>query len=98
MGTLFWKPFAQGSFQAFAGWARAEGVPLIGTSAHAQTDYRELRIPGRWALLMGSEQSGLSSAQLQACEQSVSLPMRGRASSLNLAVATGILLYALARG
>lgn len=95
MGTLFWKQLAQGSFEAFVDWARGEGLQLIGTSAHAQMDYLELKPPSRWALVMGSEQSGLSRAQLQACDQAVSLPMRGRASSLNLAVATGILLYAL---
>jgi TrmH family RNA methyltransferase len=44
---------------------------------------------------MGSEQKGLSEKHLSAFDTTVSLPMRGRASSLNLAVATGILLYAL---
>ncbi len=46
-------------------------------------------------LLLGSEREGLSVEQSQACEQIVRLPMRGRASSLNLAVAAGILLYAM---
>ena len=98
MGSLFWKPVARGSFEAFIHWASAEGLELIGTSAHAPTDYRKLMPAHRWALVMGSEQTGLSNAQLQACDRSVSLPMRGRASSLNLAVATGVLLYAFTRG
>ena len=45
--------------------------------------------------LLGSEQKGLSEEQLAACDVTVSMPMRGKVSSLNLAVAAGILLYAL---
>ena len=46
-----------------------------------------------WVLLMGNEQKGLSEVQRQACDVVVRLPMRGRATSLNLAVASGILLF-----
>jgi tRNA G18 (ribose-2'-O)-methylase SpoU len=48
-------------------------------------------------LLLGSEQKGLLSEQLAACDDLISLPMRGRATSLNLAVAAGIFLYTLTR-
>ncbi len=94
MGALFWKPVVQASFPEFIKWVQPNSYQLIGASAHAKVDYRKLtpRIP--WILLMGSEQKGLSRQQLSACEGTVSLPMCGRVSSLNLAVATGILLYA----
>jgi TrmH family RNA methyltransferase len=96
MGTLFGKPVVQTSFHEFLGWARSEKCKLIGTSAHAQLDYRETN-PGEspWILLLGSEQKGLSKEQFAACDVTVSMPMRGKVSSLNLAVAAGILLYAL---
>ena len=48
-----------------------------------------------WALVLGNEQKGLSAEQIEACDVTVSLPMRGRVSSLNLAVAAGVLLYEL---
>jgi TrmH family RNA methyltransferase len=48
-------------------------------------------------LVLGSEREGLSAEQLAACEQVVSLPMRGKVTSLNLAVAAGILLYEMAK-
>jgi TrmH family RNA methyltransferase len=96
MGTLFWKPFVQVSFDEFFAWARKNGYRLVGTSAHGSVDYRALKLDERpTILLLGSEQKGLSSEQIAACDELVSLPMRGRASSLNLAVAAGILLYAL---
>ncbi len=96
MGTLFWYPVASASFSEFARWASVHGYHIYGTSAHADLDYRKVntylcpRI-----LLMGSEREGLSPQQAAVCEQLVCLPMRGRATSLNLGVATGIFLYAM---
>jgi TrmH family RNA methyltransferase len=94
MGMLFWLPVVQASFTGFAAWAKVNGIELVGTSAHAGMDYRQV-LPenGRTILVFGSEQKGLTPEQLAACDVRVSMPMRGRASSLNLAVAAGILLY-----
>lgn len=95
MGTIFWKPVVQASFGEFVAWAHAGSCQLIGTSAHADVDYRTLVPQTPWILLMGSEQKGLSAEQIKACDETVSLPMQGRVSSLNLAVAAGVLLFAL---
>ena len=96
MGTIFWKPIIQTSFDEFMSWSRRGGYQLIATSAHSQRNYLELKPDLPWILLPGSEQKGLLPEQIRACDVSVSLPMRGRASSLNLAVAAGILLYQFA--
>jgi TrmH family RNA methyltransferase len=96
MGALFWKPFVQTSFEEFLRWAKQGSYRLIGTSAHGSLDYREVKLDERPAiLLLGSEQKGLAPEQMAACNELVALPMRGRATSLNLAVAAGVLLYAL---
>jgi TrmH family RNA methyltransferase len=96
MGTLFWKPVVQTSFESFVAWAHAGNFQLIGTSAKAKLNFREFtpRVP--WTLMLGSEQKGLSPEQLAACDSAISLPMNGRVSSLNLAVAAGVLLYQFA--
>jgi len=93
MGTIFWKPIIQTSFDKFVQWARIRQYQLIGTSAHGDVDYQTLipKIP--WVLVMGNEQKGLSKEQTNICDVTVSLSMKGRVSSLNLAVATGVLLY-----
>ncbi|HSL43643.1 MAG TPA: RNA methyltransferase [Anaerolineales bacterium] len=93
MGTVFWKPVIQTSFDEFVQWSHTGDYQLIGTSAHGDVDYQTLvpRMP--WILVLGNEQKGLSAAQTNACDVAVSLPMRGRVSSLNLAVAAGVLLY-----
>ncbi len=93
MGTLFWKPVIQTSFNDFLGWAREEKYQLIGTSAKADVGYDTLVPQVPWILLLGNEQKGLSQEQSAACDVTVSLPMQGRVSSLNLAVAAGVLLY-----
>ena len=93
MGTLFWKPIIQTSFTGFVEWVRTGQIQLVGTSAHGDVDYQTLLPKVPWILVMGNEQKGLSAEQTKSCDVTISLPMKGRVSSLNLAVATGILLY-----
>jgi TrmH family RNA methyltransferase len=96
MGTIFWKPIVQSSFDEFVQWVRNGGYQLIGTSAHGDVDYQALMPKIPWILLLGNEQRGLSPEQMQVCDVTVSMPMKGRVSSLNLAVAAGVLLYQFA--
>ncbi len=93
MGTLFWKPIVQASFNEFIEWSRSGKYQIIGTSAKADVDYRTLTPQSPWILMLGNEQKGLTNEQATACDVTVSLPMKGRVSSLNLAVAAGVLLY-----
>lgn len=94
LGALFWHPVVRASFAEFARWARGNGYHVYGTSAHAEQDYREVGMYRRpLILLMGSEREGLSDEQAAICEQLVRLPMKGKVTSLNLAVATGVMLY-----
>jgi RNA methyltransferase, TrmH family len=96
MGTLFWKPVVQDSFGGFVAWARRENFQLIGTSAHGDVGYQTFHPQSPWILVLGNEQKGLSIEQIRECDMTVSLPMRGRVSSLNLAVAASVLLYQFA--
>jgi TrmH family RNA methyltransferase len=96
MGTLFWYPVVQAAFTDFQHWVSIHSYHVYGSSAHAKSDYLQARpyLTPR-ILLLGSEREGLTSAQQSVCESVVRLPMHGRATSLNLAVAAGILLYAM---
>lgn len=95
MGAVFDLPLVRADFEGFITWARGRGVRVIGTSGASQTDYRTVRYAPPQALLMGSEREGLSAGQQAACDVVVRLPMVGRSDSLNLAVATGVMLYAM---
>jgi TrmH family RNA methyltransferase len=96
MGTLFWHPVVMAEFTDFAAWAARQDYTIYGTSAHAARDYRQVeRYRSPRILLMGSERQGLTPDQAAICHELLSLPMKGRATSLNLAVATGVMLYAM---
>jgi RNA methyltransferase, TrmH family len=94
MGALFWHPVVRATFSEFASWVDDHGYSIYGTSAHAEKDYLQILIYKRpLILLMGSEREGLSPTQRDLCHELVRIPMVGRATSLNLAVATGVMLY-----
>ncbi|MGW8250642.1 MAG: TrmH family RNA methyltransferase [Anaerolineales bacterium] len=94
MGAIFWYPVVSASFHDFAAWSRRQDYHVYGTSAHGSTDYRRIHdFEKPMVLLLGSEREGLSEQQIAHCQHLLRLPMHGRVSSLNLAVAAGILLY-----
>ncbi|WP_026785111.1 TrmH family RNA methyltransferase [Pleomorphomonas koreensis] len=97
MGSLFHVPLVKTGRDAFVAWARASGVRLVGTHLKATHDYRKVEAHAPTVLVMGNEQAGLSEPMSAACDVRVKIPMAGRADSLNLAVATGVMLYELRR-
>jgi TrmH family RNA methyltransferase len=99
MGAIFWHPVLQVTFEEFAAWVRRHGYHVYGTSARGSVGYESIDSYERPSiLLMGSEREGLTPDQAGLCDALVRLPMRGRVSSLNLAVATGVMLYEMGRG
>jgi TrmH family RNA methyltransferase len=93
MGASFVVPLIQAHSADFLSWRKARSLQLLGTSSRAPRPYRDVESTPPSVLLLGSEQKGLSAELQQACDVVVSIPMRGRISSLNLAVAAGVLLY-----
>jgi TrmH family RNA methyltransferase len=93
MGALFTQRFVRTSETEFALWRARHGVTLVGTSPRAAVDYTVLPYPERLVLWMGGERKGLSDGQMTACDRTVRIPMVGRTDSLNLATATGVVLY-----
>jgi len=94
MGTIFWHPVVFANFADFNEWATNHAYHILGASAHAELEFRDVHeIPLPRILLLGSEREGLSEEHKAICEWVACLPMKGRATSLNLAVAAGIMLY-----
>jgi RNA methyltransferase, TrmH family len=93
MGALFSQQFVRTSLEAFAAWKIRRQCTLVGTSPSAEKEYHALTYPGSTILLMGSEKRGLSDAIQTLCDVRVKIPMVGRSDSLNVAVATSVLLY-----
>jgi TrmH family RNA methyltransferase len=96
MGTIFSVPISQVEDpQTLLGWATANSLHKIATSARAKDTYKNAKYRFPALLMLGNEGEGLSTDLLAAADVAVSIPMIGSASSLNLAVAAGILLYEL---
>lgn len=93
MGALFTQRLVRASFEAFADWKRKTAAWVVGTSDRARMDYHAYQYPPALVLFMGSERQGLSERHLALCDEVVSIPMLGAADSLNLAVATAVVLY-----
>jgi TrmH family RNA methyltransferase len=93
MGTMFSQHLVRASRPDFASWKRRQALTVVGTSGTAPTEYRSVEYRPPLLLLMGSERLGLSAEQQALCDLMVRIPMVGRSDSLNLAVATGLLLY-----
>jgi TrmH family RNA methyltransferase len=94
MGSIFAVPLYRASVEAFLAWRRDWPGAVVGTLLSAATDYRRADYRRPSLILMGNEQAGLPPELAAACDVNVKIPMRGRADSLNLAVATGIMIYA----
>lgn len=96
-GAIFALPIVCTSWEAFVDWKQAKSLPLIGTSDKAAIGFQTVVYPQPAVLLMGSEREGLTVSHQALCDLVVAIPMRGRSDSLNLAVATGVMLYELLR-
>jgi TrmH family RNA methyltransferase len=93
MGTIFSKKIIKTESNLFVEWKKREKIIITGTSDGAAVDYRQHVYAKNMILLMGSEREGLPLHLFQACESIVSIPMLGKSDSLNLAVASSIVLY-----
>ena len=93
MGALFDQQIVRTGFNEFKVWKEQVGCAVVGTSDAAAQDYHAYSYPDPLVVLMGSERQGLQPQHLAVCDAVVSIPMSGKSDSLNLAVATGIILY-----
>jgi TrmH family RNA methyltransferase len=94
MGSVFAVPLTRCSESEFAAWRGGWPGSVVGTLLSADTDYRAADYQRPVLILMGNEQQGLPPEMARLCDVNVKIPMRGRADSLNLAVATGVMIYA----
>ncbi len=98
MGTLFRVPVARAeSVEAFLDWAKAHHIWTVATTARRGSSFWSLSYRRPLALLLGNEGEGLRAETLQRADAIARIPMWGTASSLNVSVAAGVLLYELRR-
>lgn len=72
--------------------AREAGLWVLGTSEHAETDLKSVATDRPWLVIVGNEESGLRRLTKEKCDQLIAIPCHGEVTSLNVSVATGIVL------
>ncbi|MGI6110088.1 MAG: TrmH family RNA methyltransferase [Eubacteriaceae bacterium] len=99
MGSVFHLPVVRtGGISRFLNDLREHGFEAAGASLQGETiELCQTDRPQRLALILGNESRGLSEKTAGLCTRLVKIPIYGRAESLNVAVAAGILLYAFAQ-
>ncbi|HEY2963591.1 MAG TPA: RNA methyltransferase [Pyrinomonadaceae bacterium] len=98
MGSAFRLPiWRQADLNEVVDWCRQRQISLVGTDADATLKHTDYDWTRATALVLGPESTGLTTDELKATDQAVSIPMQGEVESLNVSVAAGILLYEAAR-
>ncbi len=93
LGALFSVPVAATTPTEAVAWLRSKGIQIVATTPDAKKVYTAVDLTQPTAIIMGSEAFGLGQTWLNAADQRVQIPMSGQVDSLNLAVATALLLY-----
>ncbi|HEV2829637.1 MAG TPA: RNA methyltransferase [Pyrinomonadaceae bacterium] len=98
MGSAFRLPIWFGpTYDEAIAWLTRHEVQTVCADVHAAITYDQVEWINPSALIVGPESSGLSPEEIARANMSVRIPMHGPAESLNVAVATGVLLYEAAR-
>ncbi|MEL7446832.1 MAG: RNA methyltransferase [Pseudomonadota bacterium] len=93
MGAIFTQRVAQASWDRFLPWLRGATGQLVAASLREAVPYRGAPYLAPCFILIGNESRGLPEAYEAECDLRVTMPMRGRADSLNAAVAGAVLAY-----
>ena len=93
MGAVFTQGLAQARWEEFVPWLRSGSGQLVAASLRDAVPYRGAAYEAPCFILVGNESQGLPEAYEAECDLRVTIPMRGRADSLNAAVAGAVLAY-----
>jgi TrmH family RNA methyltransferase len=98
MGSAFRLPiWTSANYASVLEWCTSRGIHSVCADAEGSITFTDFDWSHACALIVGPESSGLSADEIAAAGEAVRIPMQGPVESLNVAVATGILLYEAAR-
>ncbi len=95
VGTLFTQPVVEASSDEALEWLQKQGIAIVAATPQADLVYTDADLSGPIAIAVGTEQYGLSEKWMKQLQ--VKIPMKGVADSLNVAMATTLLLYEAVR-
>ena len=96
-GALFSVPLAEAENEEALAWLREHGIRTLAATPHTENIYTDVDMTQSIAIVVGTEQTGLTELWMKHSDLPVRIPMLGKIDSLNVATATTILLYEAAR-
>lgn len=93
VGTLFTVPFAETKGDETLNWLKENKIAIVAATPSATQEFTDVDLSGPIAIAVGTEQLGLSKRWMSEADIQVRIPMCGIADSLNVAMATTLLLY-----
>ncbi len=97
MGGIFHLTMCRATLGEFAAWAQEKGCRVIATSPMGETEYTEMPVEPPVVILLGEERNGLTAEEFALATHRVRIPIVGRADSLNVGVAAGVMMYEVLR-
>jgi TrmH family RNA methyltransferase len=97
VGTLFTVPVAETKGDETLTWLKENRIAIVAATPSAKIEFTEADLTGPIAIAVGTEQLGLSKRWMEEADIQVRIPMCGVADSLNVAMATTLLLYEVLR-
>jgi TrmH family RNA methyltransferase len=97
LGTLFSVPLGVGTTLETIAWLGGRGLRTVATTPSATLPHWQADLTGPVALVVGSEQFGLSPEWLASADERVVIPMPGSVDSLNAAIAAAVVLFEAVR-
>lgn len=93
MGSIFHLTIIEAELDDLIPMLQQQQFRIFGSSPYADDSYFDIDLTGKSAILIGNEAKGLAKARMETVDQMVNIPIKGGAESLNVAVATALLLY-----
>jgi len=97
VGTLFTVPTVEAQGEETLLWLKERGIAILAATPQAKHEFTQVDLVRPLAIAVGTEQLGLSERWMQQADLQVRIPMKGVADSLNVAMATTLLLYEVLR-
>ena len=97
VGALFTLPVIEAEAKETLAFLRGKKIITVAATPHADIEFTQADLTAPLAILVGTEQYGLSEFWIKEADLKVKIPMFGRADSLNVATATTLLLYEVIR-
>lgn len=95
-GSLFHLPIVKGELNEWVEKLKSANISVYGTALNKNAkQYKDVPAQESFALIVGNEGNGLSNELLQVTDENLFIPIYGQAESLNVSIATAILLYHL---